>query len=165
MHKKKNLIICQSIHHGNTKIIAEAIADELDADLLTPSEINKDSIRRYGLIGFGSGIYSDLHHKSIFDLVETLPAQNGKKAFVFSTSGVPIRIFGEKFFNDYTKKCSLALKERLVSKGFEVLEDFSCPGYNTNVFLKYFGGINRKRPNEDDLKKAREFAARLKECI
>jgi len=37
-----------------------------------------------------------------------------------------------------------------------------CPGFNTNSFLKFFGGINKGRPNASDLKRAEEFAKKLK---
>jgi hypothetical protein len=32
---------------------------------------------------------------------------------------------------------------------------------NKNSFLKYFGGMNKGRPNADDLNRAREFADNL----
>ena len=35
-------------------------------------------------------------------------------------------------------------------------------GFNTNKFLKYFDGINKGRPNREDLKHAEEFASKLK---
>lgn len=162
MNNKKILIVCESIHHGNTLKVAEAIASELRADVKRPSEVDKNSVKKYSLVGFGSGIYDDLHHKKIFDLVDALPKQDGKKAFTFSTSGVPIAVFGDKFFSNYTKKCNKSLEEKLTSKGFVVVGDFSCPGFNTNVFLKYFGGINKNRPNEEDLRKARDFAKMVK---
>jgi flavodoxin len=36
-------------------------------------------------------------------------------------------------------------------------------GFNTNSFLKLFGGINKGRPNAEDLKRAEEFAQKLKQ--
>jgi len=35
--------------------------------------------------------------------------------------------------------------------------EFSCAGWNTNMFLRYFGGVNRGRPNAADLERARMF--------
>ena len=80
----------------------------------------------------------------------------------FSTSGVPIKILGEKYFLDYTKRCSNTLEKELRAKGFRVIGDISLPGFNTNVFLKYFGGINRNRPDEEDLAKAIEKMTKQK---
>jgi flavodoxin len=42
------------------------------------------------------------------------------------------------------------------------VDEFICPGFNTNVFLKYFGGINKGRPNAEDFKRAENFAEKLK---
>ncbi|MCK5177141.1 MAG: flavodoxin, partial [Candidatus Aenigmarchaeota archaeon] len=56
-------IICISIHHGNTKKIAKAMAKVLDADILEPANIDILSLDKYELIGFGSGIYGWKHHK------------------------------------------------------------------------------------------------------
>lgn len=56
----------------------------------------------------------------------------------------------------------MQLKEKLLSKGYSVVGEFSCAGFNTNSFLKYIGGINKGRPNAEDLKRAEEFAGDLK---
>ena len=36
-------------------------------------------------------------------------------------------------------------------------------GFNTNLFLHLFGGLNKGRPNADDLDQARSFALTLKQ--
>ena len=163
MLNKNVLIICQSIHHGNTMKIAKVIGEQLNAEIKNPSEIK--SINKYDIIGFGSGIYDDKHHKSIFSFIDKLSKQNRKKAFIFSTSGVPIKILGKKYFLNYTKKCTKFLEKELAAKGFNVIGDLSLPGFNTNVFLKYIGGINKNRPNEKDITKAKEFAIKIKDSF
>jgi len=35
----KTLVICISVHHGNTRKIAQAMAEVLDADMLEPANI------------------------------------------------------------------------------------------------------------------------------
>ena len=62
----------------------------------------------------------------------------------------------------YTRKCHTTLKETLQSKGYTIVDEFGCAGFNTNKFLKWFGGINKGRPNAEDLKHAEEFALKLK---
>jgi flavodoxin len=158
---KKTLIVCQSIHHGNTLKIAKVLAIELDAEIKKPSEV-KNGLEKYDLIGFGSGIYDDMHHTSLLDLVDILPNCTGKKTFIFSTSGVPVAILGNKFLSNYSVKAHAALKNKLESKGYNVLGDFICPGFNTNVFLKYFGGLNKNRPNQEDFLRAKKFASKIK---
>jgi hypothetical protein len=56
-----------------------------------------------------------------------------------------------------------ALREILLAKGYVVVGEFSCRGYNTNSFLKHFGGMNKGCPTEEDLKNARAFAERMKQ--
>ena len=43
-----------------------------------------------------------------------------------------------------------------------IVDDFSCPGFNTNSFMKYLGGMNRGRPSAEDFEQAEEFAQSLK---
>jgi flavodoxin len=43
------------------------------------------------------------------------------------------------------------------------VDEFNCPGFNTNSFLRVLGGMNRGRPNAKDLKHAEEFAQKLKQ--
>ena len=48
------------------------------------------------------------------------------------------------------------------SKGYNVVDEFQCKGFNTNSFMRFFGGMNRGRPNDKDLKDAETFALNLK---
>ncbi len=157
----KSLIVCYSYHHNNTQKIAEVIAKILDAQIRTPQQINPEELEQYDLVGFGSGIYSYQHDKSLLDLADALPQVTGKKAFIFSTTRAPI-IFGESSLNEALKQHK-PLKEKLQSKGYSIVDEFICAGFNTNKFLKYFGGINKGRPNAEDLKHAEEFAQKLKQ--
>jgi len=102
----KTLIVYHSFHHGNTAKIAKVLADELNTKMVKTEDEETNNWDEYELIGFGSGIYNGKHHKSILHAVEKLPAAKGKKAFVFSTSGV---------LRNYNK----SLKEMLTTKGFQ----------------------------------------------
>jgi flavodoxin len=57
------------------------------------------------------------------------------------------------------------LREKLQSKGYLIVDEFACKGFNTNSFLKYIGGMNKGRPNAEDLKNAEEFAENLKHNV
>jgi flavodoxin len=155
---RKCLLVLFSYHHNNTQKIAEVMAGVLDAETKNPQEINVDSIQDYDLVGFGSGIYDSKNHQSLFDLVEKLPQVNAKRAFIFSTCGVPTIGMNQ----EYMVKNHLPLREKLQARGFEIVDDFSCVGHNTNAFLRFTGGINKGRPNAEDLKQAEEFAENLK---
>ena len=62
-----------------------------------------------------------------------------------------------------TGKFHTALKEKLQSKGYTVVDEFNCKGFNTNRIYGRFGGLNKGRPNAEDLKHAEEFALKLKQ--
>lgn len=151
---KKVLIIYQSIHHGNTAKIAKVIAEQLGADLKKPSEINPIDIDEYDLIGFGSGIYNRKHHISIFDFVQRINPQNNKKAFIFSTASI-----------SYKKELHKSLRQELLSKGFCIIDEFICRGFMDYSFIKFFGGINKNRPNNEDLENAKRFAIKIKDSL
>lgn len=144
------LIIYQSIHHQNTEKIARIMAEVLRAKIIKPSEIKSDEILNYDLVGFGSGIYFWRHHQSLINFVKDLKPVKNKKAFIFSTSGLPCR----KIFHWHLRKL-------LIKKGFKIVGEFNCPGFDTFSLLNFFGGLNRGRPNEIDFEKARNFAKSL----
>jgi flavodoxin len=50
----------------------------------------------------------------------------------------------------------------LQSKGFEVIGEFNCAGFDTVGPLRIIGGINKGRPNDEDLTQAEAFAKNLK---
>ena len=161
----QTLIICISIHHNNTEKIAKAMAGVLNAELLKPQEVEINAISKYDLIGFGSGIYFGKHHKSLLNLIDKLPNLKGKKAFIFSTSGVSN---AGNFIHNIRHKVRhfhTPLKEKLVKKGIDIVGEFTCKGLDTVGPLKLIGGINKNRPNEKDLKKAMNFAEELKKII
>ena len=153
----KSLIVYKSVFHGNTKKVAKEIAEVLDAKLVEPHEIAADHLLEYDLIGLGSGIYNIRHHEDVLNFVDDLPKMKGKKVFIFSTSG--LRRF--RIFHSFNKH----LEKRLLEKGFDIIGEFSCRGFDNNGLLRLIGGIHRGRPNENDLRKAREFARDLKTSI
>ena len=159
----KSLIVVVSYHHNNTQKVAEAIAKVLNAEVRTPQQTFPEDLEKYDLVGFGSGIDTDKNYKELLDFADKLPQVTDKKAFVFSTSGVPIGVSGQQRLEEYTNKCHTALKETLISKGYTIIGEFGCAGFNTNKFLKWFGGVNKGRPNSEDLKHAEDFASKLKE--
>lgn len=144
-----------SYHHNNTETVAKVLAKVLDAQIKTPQEINFEDLQKYNLIGFGSGIYGEKHHKSLLDLADKLPQVNKKKAFIFSTSATTWEL---------PEKHS-TLKKKLQAKGYIIVDEFNCKGFNTNSFLKIFKGMNKGRPNAEDLRHAETFAQKLKQYL
>jgi flavodoxin len=157
----KSLLIVFSYHHNNTEKIANAFANILDAEVKTPQQTNPEELQGYDLVGFGSGIYGAKHHKALLNLADRLPQVSSKKAFIFSTCGAPAMGMSE----EVVAKNHSTLRGKLRSKGYTIVDEFGCAGFNTFSFLKLFGGINKGRPNAEDLKRAEEFAQNLKRAV
>ncbi len=153
----KSLLVLYSYHHKNTEAVAKVFAEVLGAKIVAPREVDPAELASYDLVGFGAGIDSGKHYKPVLDLADKLPPVDHKKAFIFSTCGAPAFIVTEGFI----RSNHAALREKLVAKGYAIVGEFGCPGFNTNMFLRYFGGLNKKRPNAEDLKRAEEFARNL----
>jgi flavodoxin len=153
----KSLLVLISYHHKNTEKIANVFAQVLDAEIKTPQQINLEELKEYGLVGFGSGIYDEKHHRTVLELADKLPQVTDKNAFIFSTSA----IMGK----DKVAKDHSTLREKLESKGYIIIDEFACKGFNTNSFMKYLGGMNKGRPNAEDLMNAKEFAQKLKQNL
>ena len=126
------------------------MAKVLHAKLIDSNKVNVDELSNYDLIGFGSGIFMLKHHKKLFEVVCGLPILENKKAFVFSTSGMK---HGVRFHKP--------LKRQLATKGFNIIKEFSCLGFDTFSLWKLFGGLNKNRPNKKDLGMASDFAQEL----
>ncbi len=150
----QTIIIYASRHQGNTAKVALTIAGVLTAELITVDQAHGTAIEEYDLIGLGSGIYWGRHDRELLALVRAWPARSNRKAFTFSTSG---RAEG-RIFNRYNRR----LRNALTEKGFTIIGDFSCRGYNAVGPLKLLGGFNRGRPNEADLAAATRFAHGLR---
>ena len=149
----RSLLIVYSYHHKNTEKVAKVIARVLDAEMKKPQQIDPQALEGYDLIGFGSGIYDAKHHKGLLDLADELPQVTNRKAFIISTSAIMGK---DKVAQDHK-----LLRDRLLSKGYVIVDEFACKGFNTNSFLRHFGGMNKGRPNEKDLKNAEDFAKKL----
>lgn len=118
----KTLIICFS--HKNTEKIASVFAKTLDAEVKTPTEVDPNGLSDYDLIGFGSGINFGKHHKVLLDFADKLPQVTDKKGFIFSTSGQ----------TGNASKFHKKLREKLESKGFGIVGEFNCAGFDTMPF-------------------------------
>ena len=140
----KVLIIYHSEHHGNTKKIAKSMAEKVGTDILKAADVNLNKFGKYDTIGFGSGVYNGKLHKELSEILSKLHQQDDKKAFIFSTTG--------------SKTYSFIAHERfrpiLEEKGFEIIGEFSCLGFDTAITKE---GINKGRPNKQDTRDAEDF--------
>ena len=112
---------------GNTKRLAEAIAEEIGVDAMpitTPIDEKVD------VLLLGNSYYAFSIAPEVASFVSSLSKDRVGKIVNFGTAAVGIPVLDE---------------------------EFHCKGE--------FKGMNKGRPNEDDLKAAREFAKRLKETL
>jgi flavodoxin len=161
MADPKTLLICASVHHHNTALVARRLADVLGGDVRSPAEVSASSLADYDLVGFGSGVYYGRFHESLWEWVRGLPDKNldqgldRKSAFVFSTSG--LSCLWKLWHGPFTKE--------LARKGFDVVGEFHCRGFDSWGPLWLTGGINRRHPDDRDLERAAEFARRVKGAV
>jgi len=124
---------------GNTKRLAEAIADELGVEALpitTPINGKAD------VLLLGNSYYAFTIAPEVRDFVAGLSQNNVGK----------IVNFGSAAMMKSTYKKVRAVADAV---GIPVLDrEFHCKGE--------FKGMNKGRPNEEDLKAAREFARSIK---
>lgn len=146
------LIVCMSVSHGNTRRVADVMGEVLGARVVAPDEVDPAELSSYDIVGFGSGIFNMSFHPDLLKFVDRLPDGASARAFVFCTSGFP-----EPAVRRYTHN----LSGRLASKGYDVIDVFSCRSFDTWWPFKPFGGIHKDRPNDADLDAARAFARRL----
>ncbi len=144
----KTLIVYYSAYKKNTEKIAECMAEQFGGDLVHTKDYNENDINNYDIVGFGSGVYNQKMHPSIFKAIEKSNLKN-KKTFVFSTSAVGIK----KYNNDAIKL--------LLDKSAKVVGSFSCRGFFTTKFLDIFGGTAKGHPNNVDFQNAEKFAGSI----
>jgi flavodoxin len=153
----QSLLVVFSYHHKNTEKIANVFTKVLDAQIKTPQQINPKELQEYSLVGFGSGIDSGKHYKPLLDFADRLLPVDNKNSFIFSTAALT----GE----EKREKDHSTLREKLESKGYRIVDEFQCKGFNTNSYLRFFGGMNKGRPNAKDLQNAEEFAQKIKQPL
>jgi flavodoxin len=135
----------------NTRKVAEAMAKPLAADLVSIEQLKDHQLRARPLIGLGSGVYWLRLDRRIIDLAPKIPSDC--RVFIFSTSGWRGK-FLERFFRS-------ELEKHLQQRGIEVAGRWHCPGQDRQALFKWLN-ISRGRPNAEDLRSAREFAASLR---
>lgn len=139
----KAIIVYASVHHGNTRKVAEAIAAAYGVELLDAVAVKEKDLSGYDLIGFASGIYAARFHQAVMDFARDYLPQD-KKIFYLMTSAMN---------RDFSKSMDSIVR----GKNATVVGRFSCSGYNTFGPFKLIGGTSKGHPDEQDLKNAVQF--------
>ena len=147
----ETIVIYQSLS-GNTKKIAEAIALGAKTKAVRVNELKEGEINGADTVFLGSGIYGGSHHRQINEIVGELNLKT--RVFIYSTAGMPV-------FNFIWHQ---KLKNLLAKRKIKVIGEMCFKGFDTFGPLKWFRGINKGRPDEKDLEKAREIGRKYTDC-
>lgn len=141
----KTVIVYLSVHHGNTRRVVEAMAQECGAELFDLAGGEEIDLAGYDLVGLASGVFYWKMHPKLIEFAQRARFAPGQRVFLVSTRGA--------VWGDYTA----GLKRLLAERGVVVAGTFSCRGFDTFGPLARIGGIAKDRPNEGDLARARGF--------
>jgi len=145
-------IICFS-QTGNTYKVAKEMAGHFGeaghrVQTIPFKEAAHDHFTSADLIGLGAPCFGSQAPSPVKEYLHDLPLLEGKKGFVFSTSGgAPGRVLWD-------------LANPLQKKGMDVLGGYLCRGI-CYYPIPCLAGRFPDRPNQTDLNKARKFAASL----
>ncbi|MBN1896624.1 MAG: flavodoxin [Candidatus Aenigmarchaeota archaeon] len=127
---------------GNTKKIAETMADETGTEAHNISDVR--NVPKGTFLLTGSGVYGGNAGKGILNFIESLPKVKSGKAAVFETSGDGKKIVaGEQ------------MKWALEKKGYKVTGSFVCSGTMFKIFRRGY-------PKPEHFEQAKKFAKSLK---
>ena len=143
----KIAIIYHSEHHGNTKKVLDAIAQEHKVTLIEAIPNQSIDLTPHDLIGFASGNYfSKLHDNVINAADQNLPQQ--KNVFLLYTYGAKVPKTAD-------------IEQIFKTKNATLLGAFGCKGFDTVGGFKYIGGIAKGHPTAQDLTNACNFFQEL----
>lgn len=130
------------------------MAEELGEDLVPVGIAQSRSIAECDVVGFWIRyLFLETPQGASPVCGDAAGCVRKKKVFIYSTSG-------KGGIEKHT-----ALKELLVNRGFSIVGEFSCKGWDTFGPMNLFWGINKGRPSEDDLAAARAFVRGLKDNV
>ncbi len=144
------LIVYQS-RTGNTRIIVDAIAQILNADVCLVGDVTSADLKDRKLVGFGSGIYWVKIDRKIYETASHLP--HDCNVFMFISSGLDFPVMLQVYW--------YLIKKRFDRLGLRLVGKWDCRGYDKH-FLSRWMGISKKHPNSADIVNVREFAQKMK---
>ncbi len=133
-----------SRHHGNTKKVVEALAAAHDLTTIDIDATAQIDLDRFDCVGFAGGVAYGRIYEDVRKLAERT-FQPGKKVFFIYTCGKNSRNF------------AASLEALAAKRGCEVFGTFGCEAWDSFGPLKPAGGINKDRPNDQDLRQAVAF--------
>ena len=150
----RTVILYVSKHHGNTKKLIDAVvAAHPEIDLIDVSTLGKyeyPDLSSYHIIGIASGIYYGGFDKDLRRVAQEC-LRDGDNVIGFMTYGGTDKQNGR----DLDGICRV--------KRATLVSIYGCVGYDTWGPFKLVGGVNKERPNQEDIDGAVEFYDRIVE--
>ena len=148
----KTVILYRSKHHGNTRKLVDAVAaahPEIDViDVASLGRNEYPDLSPYTIIGLASGIYYGKFDKDLLRVADRC-LRDGDNVIGFMTFGG-----GDKFNGkDLDGVCRLKLAT--------LVGIYGCPGFDTFGPFRFVGGMNKGRPDDEDVKGAVAFYDRI----
>lgn len=163
-------IIVYSSKTGNTKKIAESIAERINPDVMCDiKDIDVTSLNKEDIIFIGGWIDKGYMNKEVMEFIEKI--ENQKVAFFFTLGAYPNSM--------HTFDCIDNIKNALLKNNNEVLAHYHCQGAIDPKLISWMkelpeghghapdeDRINRwndasKHPNQEDFNSAKNFASAL----
>ena len=145
---EKAVIIYASTHHGSTKKLAEAIANQYGIHLIDATKQQEADLSVYALIGFASGIDFGKFYDPVEQFLEKNLPENKQVFFLYTCA---------KVSNRFTE----TIKTAAHKKGAVILGEYGCRGFNTYGPWKLIGGMNKGHPSAEELQGAMRFFGSL----
>ena len=140
----KAAIVYYSKHHGNTKKLLDAIAQEYDVELIDASNTKAFDLSEYEVIGFASGIYYGNMHKLVLQCAKKNLPLNKKVFFIYTYGRV-------------SATHTNGIRKIAEETHAEILGEYGCVGFDTFGPLKLIGGMRKGHPNAEEVRGAVKF--------
>ena len=145
----KTAICYYSEHHGNTKLLLDAI-QEKDPEVVLIDCTKKQEVDMLGYdrIGFASGIYYGSFAKQLLSFAQ-INLLDKKEVFFLFTCG--------SMSSSYTNR----IREIAKAKEARILGEYGCFGFDTFGPFKIVGGIKKGHPTDEEIEQAVDFYRNL----
>lgn len=145
----KSAIVYYSKHHGNTKKLLDAIAEEDgNMTLIDVTEQPDADLSAFDRIGLASGIYFSSFAKQVIAFAEAHLPEN-KDVFYIYTHGAPV--------GGFLKGIRAVVKK----KNCREIGKYHCYGFDTFGPFEKIGGIAKGHPTEKEIAGAVAFYQKL----
>ena len=141
---EKAVIIYASTHHGSTRKLVEAIANQYGIDQIDATKQQYADLSQYDLIGFASGIDFGKFYDCVEQFLENKLPEKKQVFFLYTCARVS---------NRFTETIKTAARK----KGAVILGEYGCRGFNTYGPWKMIGGMNKGHPTQEEITEAVRF--------